>query len=961
MKLLVYGAFSSLDEIQTIINKTKDDYEYLIVANSTQSNLIIDKAQLNKMGVDFYIVYDSISDLNIFGKQDYELKSLNELVYDTYDYKISVIIPVYNTGKYVQETLNSIINQSIGLQSIQIIIVNDGSTDNSDYILKKYQHLYPDNIKYISKENEGVSVARNIGLKYVKGKYVNFIDSDDKWGLSTFKNVYNFFEKHVDLDVVSTRLSFFDNMVGEHPLNYKYDHKENKVVDLVTEYDHIQMNASSVFFRASAIKDLQFDTTLKYAEDAKFVYNVLKQKFKIGLMSYTQGCYWYRKRNDESSAIDNALGNVEFYNPTIEKFHNYLVEDSGNRPSKYVQMMMLYDLQYRMRYQNITLSTLDNTMLEAYTNKIIRLLKLMDDDVISNPHLKHINAVYQIAILAVKYEGTNFNIRQENGSYNIYSNNIFIKSVSDMHLKTEYIYEKNDILKCGFSLPNINMNIDVTPIILINNREILRPNNESIITEQKFLNKNISYNKFYRFDVDINSNIKQMELKYLINNKILENVKFVSKTTHTNFSNTKIPFKQCKHRTLRLMDNKKILNLRKRRIPVVKNIAGLMKNSNTRKSGIYKTAGIVLKKVNTKKVWLFIDRLDQAGDNAEALFDYVVENRKDVSAYYLINSSSPDYKNMKKKYGNKIVAFNSKKHHLLMFKATKIFTSHSEAYINNPFGALNGGFVRELFDFEMVFLQHGVIQNDLSTLLNKRNKPMDYFITSAPREKEDIVNKYGFTDQEVLLTGLSRFDALTSNVDDTVTRITVMPTWRPHLLEMGDSEFLSSDFFKSIFEFLSDYRIKDLVTQSHIVVDVCLHPRMQERFSKFFGQLEHINIRTHFKYKEVISNTNLLITDVSSIAFDTAYLNKPIIYYHFDIEELYKYSAYIPGYFNYKNDGFGPVVNDAQDLITQIMYIADRGFEMEDYYQERVDKFFAYRDKNNRIRTLNLVEGHSIN
>ncbi|MGO2109946.1 MAG: hypothetical protein ACTH27_13355, partial [Staphylococcus equorum] len=85
------------------------------------------------------------------------------------------------------------------------------------------------------------------------------------------------------------------------------------------------------------------------------------------------------------------------------------------------------------------------------------------------------------------------------------------------------------------------------------------------------------------------------------------------------------------------------------------------------------------------------------------------------------------------------------------------------AYLFNPFGGINGKFIRELLDFEFIFLQHGVIQNDLSTLLHKRNKPIDYFITSAEAEKREIIEKYGFSEQEVILSGLSRFDLLSHN------------------------------------------------------------------------------------------------------------------------------------------------------------------------------------------------------
>ena len=76
------------------------------------------------------------------------------------NYKISVIIPVYNTEKYLEDAINSIINQSIGFNNIELILINDGSTDNSENICLKYNNKY-NNITYIKQTNQGVSVARN--------------------------------------------------------------------------------------------------------------------------------------------------------------------------------------------------------------------------------------------------------------------------------------------------------------------------------------------------------------------------------------------------------------------------------------------------------------------------------------------------------------------------------------------------------------------------------------------------------------------------------------------------------------------------------------------------------------------------------------------------------------------------------------------------------------------------------
>ena len=116
-----------------------------------------------------------------------------------YDFKFSVLMPFYNVEKYISEAIDSIVNQSIGFEeNIELILIDDGSPDNSKEIALKYQEKYPNNIKVLSKLNGGQASAFNLGLKYVKGKYLSFIDSDDHVSLNTFEEVYNFFEEHYD-------------------------------------------------------------------------------------------------------------------------------------------------------------------------------------------------------------------------------------------------------------------------------------------------------------------------------------------------------------------------------------------------------------------------------------------------------------------------------------------------------------------------------------------------------------------------------------------------------------------------------------------------------------------------------------------------------------------------------------------------------------------------------------------
>ena len=102
--------------------------------------------------------------------------------------KVSVIVPVYNVEEYIDKCLDSLVHQT--LKDMEIIVVNDGSPDNSEKIIKKYEKKYK-NVKYVVKENGGLSDARNFGIKYATGDYIGFVDSDDYVATDMFEKLYN--------------------------------------------------------------------------------------------------------------------------------------------------------------------------------------------------------------------------------------------------------------------------------------------------------------------------------------------------------------------------------------------------------------------------------------------------------------------------------------------------------------------------------------------------------------------------------------------------------------------------------------------------------------------------------------------------------------------------------------------------------------------------------------------------
>lgn len=145
--------------------------------------------------------------------QEKETKTENDLL-------LSVIVPVYNTSKYLEKSLDSIIDASI--DNMEILIINDGSTDNSEEIILKYQKLYPELIRYIKQENHGLGNVRNVGLKEAKGKYLAAIDSDDTININFFSDAVEYLNKDIDV-VMYDWLTVTDNSEYEtSALDYVY-------------------------------------------------------------------------------------------------------------------------------------------------------------------------------------------------------------------------------------------------------------------------------------------------------------------------------------------------------------------------------------------------------------------------------------------------------------------------------------------------------------------------------------------------------------------------------------------------------------------------------------------------------------------------------------------------------------------------------------------------------------------
>ena len=563
-----------------------------------------------------------------------------------YKYKYTIISAVYNVSEFLAEAIESVVNQTIGIKNIQFILVDDGTPDNSGEICDEYAAKYPDNIFVIHKENGGVSSARNEGLKLVQGKYVNFMDSDDKWATDALLKVWDFFEAHYDeTDMVALPIKFFDAARGDHMLNYKFN-AGSRVVDLKTEWNTPQMHVASSFFKAELFENIRFDTRLAYAEDAKVVQEVIRSKQTIGL--FNGSAFLYRKRSTGAASA---------------------IQSSGQKPNWYLPVMDNYHL-------DIIKNSLDEKAL--YVAKLKEALGYIDDDIIMAQ--QHIWSEHKILAFKLKYSKAPELTLNEQGASLDFSEDVKFP-LSGCKATFEFIEVKENKLKLAACVGIYNVDYENLDFYFLVNgkrvditdsfdRDYILCLDEKMIARKCF-NAEIHLEKGVNYAVKIAANINGQEVIFKkisfgqyapLSNKYKRSYAVLEKRPISYTSDTLIVGKPALIKKLG-KEAKACLEIFK-------------------KDGVLGVGAAVLRILlhlysffKIKPIWLISDRASLAGDNGEALFRYLIKNHKNIDARFVLIENSADFERLKKV--GPVLKRDSYKHKLLSAVSSAIISSHA--------------------------------------------------------------------------------------------------------------------------------------------------------------------------------------------------------------------------------------------------------------------------------------------
>ena len=350
-----------------------------------------------------------------------------------------------------------------------------------------------------------------------------------------------------------------------------------------------------------------------------------------------------------------------------------------------------------------------------------------------------------------------------------------------------------------------------------------------------------------------------------------------------------------------------------------------------------------------RPVWLVGEMPFKAQDTGLTLFKYLVDNHPEIDARYVIDLKSPELANLAG-YEDHVVRHRSQEHVLLSLAASRIIGSHHPEYI---YPTRRKSFINACKGLE-VFLQHGVMGMKWMPPTYGKSAPgfsTDLFLTSSEREKRMIVDDFGYSSDEVEVTGLSRFDTLFG--DDVAVQpnqVLILPTWRDWLT--STDSFTETRFFEEWHGFLDSPEFAELCERFNLDVIFGLHPNMRQHINEFAETPARIFVQGEVSVQSLIKESGIMITDYSSAGLDFSFLHKPLLYFQFDRSRFFGKSG---SHFDLDRELPGRVSLTRSSLLRNLENLLAGGSQTSDEFFARADKLYAFRDQNNRERIVRAI------
>ena len=878
---------------------------------------------------------------------------------DRFQYMATVIIPVFNAEKTLEECLNSIVSQTLDKNKLEVLIVDDHSADRSHIIEKKYVTEYP-YIYLIQNEHHGVSSARNTGIQCAKGKYLFYLDSDDKLSKETIENVILFFEENEqNVDLVTYPLDYLMPNGTYNVRHYRYGIlKYSGIYDLnLAENRHIAQTTMNICVKNVGARIL-FNEEMEMYEDQDYNTRILSRKWKIGFCAEAQYIYRY-----DAKSVSHQKKKAYYTFEMEMKYWERLFDQYNFEVPYYIQGIFLNHLRWKTEKDSLLPYHYEGNRLQDSKERIIKLLNRVTDGVImTQPGL---NQLQKIAFI---YQKTNTEIKTKVGDQGIIAildkeelilaeNKISLKVLTfKKRLEDDWI-EVRAVIDTGLfafiEKPDLYIEYYKSKTTLKRvELKLSSFGNVGVITKELpvwgFSTKIQLYDgDRFRFIVKIEGVEFETICKFSDKNQpfsdLLSRHEYCSGGFFYSYHNGYFEV-----RKLTRKDEKKWQNSRDR---IYWDERWTLLTRKLARWSLY------LK----EQIWLYSDCKDEYTGNGWLQFIHDFEKRDGIYRYYVLNATnySTIKKQVRSKYIKNIVTFGSHKHKLLFLCSRKILTASSDFHSILPFTE----FAYEVYKEsgtqpEIIYLQRSILNLHQPMIYSADRIWADKEVISTQFEKDNLIANYGFSEEKLILCGMPSYDII-NFWESPKKRILYAPSWRQYLVDHRgegdfpiDNVFLRSVFFTESEKFLNSETLAELLNEYDYELDFYLHPIFMVYRNYYEVNCPRIHV---IEDKRKVTEYDIFITDYSSYEFDFVYLKRAIMYF-FPDEELFR--AGLNYYRNLdlpREKGFGPITKTADKAIIKLAEILERHGQPEEVYQNRMNGMFFHYDQHNRDRLYESI------
>ncbi len=851
-------------------------------------------------------------------------------------FKATVIVPVYNVEKYLDACMQSLIEQTIDFSSVEVLLVNDGSKDSSAEICKRYADKYS-NVRFFTKENEGLSKTRNFGLRHATGKYIFYLDSDDTLSPETIKDVTDYFDTVYDsVDMVTHRITqYFKGQPSVYHFRYR-TLRRTGVYDLNDiKNAFITQTNINICVKNEFENNILFDESPEFRhEDEKYCCDILLKKMKIGFCN--SGEYRYNRNNAES-IVSTFFSPYYIFESSMEFYENLFNSFKGRVPP-YFQGIVFNDLRWKLKEDKLLPYHYSPEEFQKAQNRIDNLLRQIDSDtIILHPSVNEYHIHYWLSRKPDCFP----TVIAQTDSISVAADGKKIFSASSFPVMMRKIFTENGKarLLSFIKSPVFNhlQREDWEIIVEDNGERRTLESFTSVFSAQDSVEHTNDFPAFFcewaaDEKHDIKFFVKVRGVEYPTELLAEPTAVFSRKIRWYVRGNTKFSLHG---RTLKSepVTKEQIVQAE---LEQSKNFRG--KTKKLRRAAIdYRVR---------HRVWLYYDLHTVDFDNGYYQFKNDIKHDDGVERYYVY---SRDYKNIDELFTKEeqkhLVKFGSERHKLLYLSSELIFTAFYGVTPVSPFGSAAGEVpFADLMRFKTVYLQHGVLHASLRSQNSVERCRADKIVISAPFEMQNYMTNYHYPKDNLIPTGMARYDHIDKNREPK-NRILFAPSWRKYLTqeinsskwELVEGKVKNSDYFKNFSKFLESPELHEILEKEDMYLDVKLHPIIADAKGLFDIKSPRVVLAgAHVD----VEDYKAFITDFSSFVFDFAYLNRPVLYFVPD------YGQFKAGMNHYREldlpfeEAFGPLVLEAEKAVEEVKKMAELKFEPQQPYKERMDKFY---------------------